>query len=312
MTEPRPILLDCDPGVDDALALLWLAAHPERFDLQAVTVVAGNAGLENTAANARRILDFLRCDGVPVYAGASRPILKTQGKTSLVHGGDGLGDIGWPPPSRAPEKMHGAQAIINTAHACAGRLHLVATGPLTNLALAVLLAPELPGLIDGVTLMGGAAFGPGNTTPAAEFNFHVDPEAAHILFESGIPIVMAGLDVTRRAVLPPPIMAQLSGPQAPLKGICGKLLAGYDDPCLHDPTAVAYLLDPALFKGVAAHVAIPCTAGDTAGQSVAAISARHLAGRSPNATVLTDLDPVKFATHFLSSMEKLEARLNGN
>ncbi|NDW02002.1 nucleoside hydrolase [Salipiger sp. PrR002] len=309
MAEPRPILLDCDPGVDDALAILWIAAHPERFDLRAVTVVAGNVGLECTAPNARRMLDVAGLGAVPVYAGAHRPIMRARGKTSKMHGGDGLGDVGLPPATRAPEPLHGAQAIVETARACDGRLHLLATGPLTNLALALLLAPDLPELIDGITLMGGAAFGPGNTTPAAEFNFHVDPEAARIVFESGIPIVMAGLDVTRQAVLSPQAMARLSGPDAPLQGLCGSLLAGYHDPCLHDPAVVAYLLEPALFESVAGHVAIVTTPGDTAGQSVAAISERHLAGRAPNAQILTGLDQPRFEALFLNSMVTLGTSL---
>lgn len=307
MTDPRPILLDCDPGVDDALAILWFAAHPERFDLRAITVAAGNVGLDCTAPNARRVLDLVQRHDVPVHAGAFRPIIKTRGKTSVMHGGDGLGDIGLAPASRPPEPGHAAQAIIDMARACDGRLHLVATGPLTNLALALLLEPELPSLVDGITLMGGAAFGPGNTTPAAEFNFHVDPEAARIVFESGISIVMAGLDVTRQAVLSPSAMDRLTGPEAPLQGICGKLLAGYHDPCLHDPAVVAWLLAPSLFECVAAHVAITCTPGDTAGQSVAAVSERHLAGRSPNATVLTGLDQPRFEEMFVASMQRLDA-----
>lgn len=309
MADPRPILLDCDPGVDDALAILWLAAHPELFDLRAVTVAAGNVGLELTVANAQRVLDLAGLGDIPVHAGAFRPIGAPRGKISMVHGKDGLGDIGLPPATRPPAAGHGAQAIIDTAHSAGGRLHLVATGPLTNIALALLLDPELPSLIDGLTLMGGAAFVPGNTTPAAEFNFHVDPQAARIVFESGIDITMAGLDVTRQAVISPQVMAQLSGHDAPMRGLCGKLLKGYRDPCLHDPVVVAWLMAPQLFESVPAHVAITCVPGEIAGQSVAATTERHLAGRSPNATILTRLDQRKFEAMFLSSMQALERRL---
>jgi len=306
---PLPVLLDCDPGVDDALALLWLAAHPEAFDLRAVTVAAGNVGLDLTTANARRMLDLVGLDDIPVHAGAHRPVMAAAGPVSSVHGGDGLGDIGLPPPSRGPAPGHAAQAIIVAAQAGGGRLHLLATGPLTNLALALLLAPDLPGMIAGITLMGGAAFGPGNRTPLAEFNFHVDPHAAAIVFESGIPITMAGLDVTRQAVLSPAALERLRAMGAPIGTAAAALLGGYRDPCLHDPVVVAWHLAPDLFTTVAAHVWINCQPGDTAGQSVAAVSDRHLRGRSPNATLLTGLDQPGFEALFLASMARLQGRI---
>lgn len=307
-----PLLLDCDPGVDDALAILWLLAHPDRFDLRRITCVAGNVGLDRTCPNAQRVLDLGGRADIPVHAGAHRPLMKTVGKTSAVHGGDGLGDTGLPTPSRAPASPHAAQAIIDEAQAQGGRLHILATGPLTNLALALMLEPELPRLVSHITLMGGAAFGPGNTTPTAEFNFHVDPHAAAIVFDSGIPITMAGLDVTRQAVLSGAALNTLEALGAPLGGPCAALLRSYGakDPCLHDPVVVAWLLAPEMFSSVEAHVTIRCEDGDTAGQSVAAVRERHLRGRATNARILTEMDTPAFEGLFLGSMQDLHRRLS--
>lgn len=306
MPNPLPVLLDCDPGVDDALAILWLLAHPDRFDLLAITCAAGNVGLEHTCPNARRILDLAGRDDIPVHAGAHRPLMKAQGRTSSVHGGDGLGDIGLPPASRGPAPQKAALAIIDQAKALGGGLHLLATGPLTNVALALLLEPELPEMISEITLMGGAAQVPGNTTPLAEFNFHVDPHAASIVFESGIPITMAGLDVTRQAVLSRRTISALEALGAPIGQTTVALLKGYTDPCLHDPTVVAWLLRPDLFETVEAHVSIDTREGDTAGQCITAVREKHLRGRAPNVRVITAVNQPAFEALFLSSITALQ------
>jgi inosine-uridine nucleoside N-ribohydrolase len=306
-----PLLLDCDPGVDDALAILWLLAHPERFDLRAITCVAGNVGLDRTCANACRVLDLAGRQDIQVFAGAHRPIMAGRGKTSAMHGGDGLGDIGLPAPSRPAEGLHGAQAIIEEARAQGGRLHVCATGPLTNLALALLLEPALPDMIEQITLMGGGAFVPGNTTPVAEFNFHVDPHAAAIVFDSGIPITMAGLDVTRQALLSEAARARIEALGDPIGAPCAALLRSYGakDPCLHDPVVVAWLLRPELFERVPAHVSIDTAGGDTAGQVIASVVERHLRGRPANVSVLTGMDVVGFEALFVASMETLHESL---
>lgn len=177
-----PLLIDTDPGVDDALALLMAFADP-RHEVVGLTVTAGNVGLRHTVANALKLRDIAGANEVPVYAGCDRPLLHPAPDAAYVHGEDGFGDVGYEPSSGVVAPHHGAEAIIAMSHAHAGRLLLVALGPLTNLALALRLDPTLPERIARLVVMGGAVTGHGNITPAAEFNIYFDPEAAHIVFD---------------------------------------------------------------------------------------------------------------------------------
>jgi len=180
MTDRIPLLIDTDPGVDDALALL-MAFNDPRHDVVGLTVAAGNVGLAHTVANALKLCDVAGID-VPVFAGATTPLLHPAEDAGYVHGRDGFGDIGYTPSTRKAEAEHAALAIIRISHLHAGALLLVALGPLTNLALALRLDPTLPTRIARLVVMGGAVTGRGNTTPVAEFNIGFDPEAAHIVF----------------------------------------------------------------------------------------------------------------------------------
>lgn len=197
---PQRFLYDCDPGADDALAMLMALGRRDALDMIALTCVAGNVGLDPVLINARRILELAARTDIPVYAGAHRPIMAVQGRSSIMHGDDGLAGSALPPPSMPVAREHAVAAISRIARQ-EGTLHICATGPLTNIALALLLDADLARYVQHITLMGGAAFCPGNTTPLAEFNFAVDPHAAQIVFQSGIPITMLGLDVTRQAVV---------------------------------------------------------------------------------------------------------------
>ena len=181
MDERIPLLIDTDPGVDDALALL-MALADARHDVVGLTIAAGNVGLEHTVANALRICEVAGRADVPVYPGCDRPLLHPAPDAANVHGADGLGDAGLPRAARKAEDVHAAEAIIALSHAHAGRLLLVALGPLTNIALALRLDPTLPSRIARLVVMGGAVTGHGNITPSAEFNVYFDPEAAHIVF----------------------------------------------------------------------------------------------------------------------------------
>ncbi len=181
MDERIPLLIDTDPGVDDALALL-MALADARHQVVGLTIAAGNVGLEHTVANALRICQVAGRDDVPVFPGCDRPLLHPSPDAANVHGVDGLGDAGLPPTTRAAEARHAAEAIIELSHRHAGRLLLVALGPLTNIALALRLDPTLPSRIARLVVMGGAVTGHGNITPSAEFNVFFDPEAAHIVF----------------------------------------------------------------------------------------------------------------------------------
>lgn len=183
MTNKIPLLIDTDPGVDDALALL-MAFADERHDVVALTIAAGNVGLQYTVRNALKLCEVVGRDDVPVFAGSPDPLLHPALDAAHVHGLDGYGDVGLPPPSRRAEAEHAALAILRLSHLHAGELMLVMLGPLTNLALALKLDPSLPQRIKRIVVMGGAVSCHGNITPAAEFNFAFDPEAAHVVFSA--------------------------------------------------------------------------------------------------------------------------------
>jgi purine nucleosidase len=180
MTERIPLLIDTDPGVDDALAIL-MAFNDPGHEVLGLTIAAGNVGLQHTVANALKLCEVAGVD-VPVYAGCATPLLHPARDAAYVHGRDGFGDTGYEPASRQPANEHAALAILRLSHEHAGRLLLVALGPLTNLALALKLDPTLPSRVARCVVMGGAVSAHGNITPAAEFNIAFDPEAAHIVF----------------------------------------------------------------------------------------------------------------------------------
>ncbi|RDZ26999.1 nucleoside hydrolase [Lysobacter silvisoli] len=182
MTDRIPLLIDTDPGVDDALALL-MAFNDPRHELVGLTIAAGNVGLEHTVRNALKLCEVCGVDA-PVYAGAAAPLLHPSPDAGYVHGRDGFGDVGYDAPARAVEAEHAALAILRLSHEHAGKLLLVALGPLTNIALALKLDPTLPERVARFVVMGGAVTCRGNITPAAEFNIYFDPEAAHIVFEA--------------------------------------------------------------------------------------------------------------------------------
>ncbi len=182
MTKKIPLLIDTDPGVDDALALL-MAFNDSDHQLVGLTIAAGNVGLEHTVRNALKLCEVAGREDVPVYAGCADPLLHPAADAAFVHGRDGFGDIGYPPASRTAETEHAALAILRLSHEHAGELLLVALGPLTNIALALKLDPTLPQRIKRFVVMGGAVSAHGNITAAAEFNIAFDPEAAHIVFQ---------------------------------------------------------------------------------------------------------------------------------
>ena len=190
MNDKLPLLIDTDPGVDDALALL-MAFDAPHHEVVALTIAAGNVGLQHTVANALKLCEVAEVD-VPVFAGCDAPLLHPAPDASYVHGRDGFGDIGYPPAAKQADAEHAALAIIRLSHAHAGRLVVCMLGPLTNLAVALKLDPTLPQRIGRIVVMGGAVTGQGNTSPVAEFNIGFDPEAAHLVFEA---FAAAGLTV---------------------------------------------------------------------------------------------------------------------
>jgi purine nucleosidase len=194
MTDRIPLLIDTDPGVDDALALLMAFDDP-RHEVVGLTIAAGNVGLEHTVSNALKLCEVAAVD-VPVYAGCAAPLLHPARDAAYVHGRDGFGDTGYPKAAKRAEGEHAALAILRLSHRHAGRLLLVALGPLTNIALALKLDPTLPSRVARFVVMGGAVTGHGNITPAAEFNVYFDPEAARIVFEGFPRIDLADWEAT--------------------------------------------------------------------------------------------------------------------
>jgi purine nucleosidase len=289
---PRRIILDCDPGVDDALAMLLAFAAPEAVKVEAITTVIGNVMLPQTTANALRILDLAGRTEIPVYAGCPRPIMAPIERKKSVHGGDGLGDIGLPAPRGRASSEHAVDAIIRLVRENPGEITLCPIGPMTNIAVALLKAPDIAPLIPEIVFMGGAAFRPGNSTPTAEFNFMIDPHAAQVMLTAGVTLTMFGLDVTAQALITSDWMAEAEAAGGPITRTAIAMLRayGHGDPCLHDPCVIAHLIDPGLFQGIDAWVEVETTAPLTRGQSITAVAERHRAGRAPNARVITGLD----------------------
>lgn len=286
------IILDCDPGVDDAIALFLALASPAEVELLGVTTVAGNVALEHTYDNARRLCAVLGRGDIPVFAGAAGPILKAPVRRSTVHGHTGLGGVELPPATVRHETLHAVDYIIDTVLASPGEVTLCAIGPLTNVALALAKQPGLAAALKGIRIMGGAAFCPGNTTPAAEFNISIDPVAAQVVFESGVPLTMYGLDVTNQATLSKPYLAELSGQFGPVASLGLAMMTSYSaaDPCLHDPCVIAGIIDPGLFGGIEALVEVDYLSVANRGRTVASTSERHLSGRPVNCQVVTEVN----------------------
>jgi len=257
MAKPVKIILDCDPGHDDAVAILMAAVHP-AIEIKAITVVAGNQTLEKTTRNALNIASASgRCAGIPVAAGMSRPIVREQVTAGDIHGISGLDGPTFGTPSMPLDGRHAVDLIIDSLMDSDGDITVVPTGPLTNLAVALRKEPRIASHIERIVLMGGA-YQLGNVTPSAEFNIYADPEAAHIVFTCGRPIVMMGLDITRKARATPDVIARvraLGNPQALLfaemmefSAKTQKEIYGWDGPPLHDPTTIAWLIDPGCVK----------------------------------------------------------------
>ncbi len=254
MSDRLPVVLDVDTGTDDALALAYAVASP-RIELVAVSTVAGNVDVEKTTANTLSVLDWLGAEDVPVHRGASRPLVRPHRDASYFHDEGGLGGAQLPASTRAVGADRGPAAIIRLARQRPGELTLVALGPLTNVAIALNVEPRLPELLKSVVIMGGAFAVPGNTTPAAEFNILVDPEAADQVFSAPFPTMTAvGLDVTQQVALTrgdwDAVNADSTLPRpASLLREVGKSAfskLGRDQFSLHDPLSVAVAIDPTL------------------------------------------------------------------
>ncbi len=311
---PRKIIIDTDPGQDDAVAILLALASPEEIEVLGITAVAGNVPLPLTARNARIVCELAGRSDIPVFAGCDRPLKRPLVTAEHVHGKTGLDGPDLPGPTMPLAPGHAVDFIIDTLRTRPeGEVTLCPLGPLTNIATALLRAPDIAGKLREIVLMGGAYFEVGNITPAAEFNIYVDPEAAEIVFGSGVPITVVPLDVTHKALVTKPRNDAFRALDTPV----GRAVAEMTDfferfdrekygsagAPLHDPCVPARLIRPDLFTGRHINVEIETRSELTRGMTVA--DWWRVTDRAPNATFLGDID----ADGFFALLTERLARL---
>jgi purine nucleosidase len=326
---PTPLILDVDTGVDDALALLYAAASPE-VDLIAATAVMGNVAVDRAVRNTLAVLELVGLTDVEVARGAEHPLVRDHEPFPVVHGATGLGRAELPEPSSGVSSRSAAQLIVDEARTRPGDILLVATGPLTNIATALAVEPGLPALLRGFALMGGAYACGGNTTPAAEANIWVDPDAAQAVFHafSGAPTlpVCVGLDVTEQVAItredldvvcapaPSGSVARFLSDAVPFYIEFYERTRGFGGACMHDPLALAIAIDESLAELTATRVEVECDGAWTRGMTVTDMGGiRH----SPwpvgwelveNARVALRVDADAFMTRFLDRLRSLVER----
>ena len=295
----RKIIIDTDPGQDDAVAILLALASPEEIELLGITCVAGNVPLPLTSKNARIVCELAGKPDVKVYAGCDRPLGRDLVTAEHVHGKTGLDGPDLPDPTMPLEDRHAVDFIIDTLRAHPpGSVTLCPLGPLTNIAMAFEKAPDIMARVAGIVLMGGAYFEVGNITPAAEFNIYVDPQAANIVFKSGAPVTVMPLDVTHKALVTKPRNDAFRALGTPVGTAVAQMTDfferydrekyGSEGAPLHDPCVTAYLIRPELFSGRHINVEIETRSELTMGMTVA--DWWGVTDRAPNATFMGDLD----------------------
>lgn len=310
----RQIIIDTDPGQDDAVALLLALAAPEELDVLAITTVAGNVPLPLTTINALKTVELAGRPEVPVHAGCDRPLRRELVTAEYVHGRTGLDGADLPEPSISPAPQHAVDRIIELAMSHPpGSITLCPLGPLTNVATALLRQPEIAGRIAEIVLMGGGFFEGGNTTAAAEFNVYVDPHAADVVFRSGVPITVMPLDVTHKALILPRHLERFAALGTPVGAAVHGLLAfyerydvekyGMEGGPLHDPCVIAFLLRPELFRGRQIHVAVETSSELTMGMTVA--DWWGMSGLPANATWIRHVDAEGFFDLLVDRLARL-------
>lgn len=296
-----PVIIDCDPGHDDAIALVLALASPE-LDVKAVTSSAGNQTPDKTLRNVLRMLTLLKRPDIPVAGGALKPLMRELIIADNVHGESGLDGPALPQPGFAAQSCTAVELMANILRDSVEPVTIVATGPQTNVALLLNSHPELHAKIERIVIMGGAMV-LGNWQPAVEFNIYVDPEAAEIVFQSGLPVVMAGLDVTHKAQIHVEDIERFRRIGNPISTIVAELLDffleyhkdekwGFVGAPLHDPCTIAWLLKPEMFTTVERWVGVETQGKYTQGMTV--VDFYNLTGKQPNATVMLDVDRQAF------------------
>jgi len=307
----EPVIIDCDPGHDDALALLLAAGDP-RLRLLGVTTVAGNQTLDKTTRNALRILALAGVAGVPVAAGCARPLVGELTVAAEIHGSSGLDGPDLDGPVAELAAVHAVEQMRRLIMEGDEPVTLIATGPLTNVALLLRGHPEVVPRVRRVVFMGGSTER-GNTTPYGEFNIVTDPEAADIVLRSGLPLTMIGLNVTHQALATEEVIAEFLAMGTRLGVICAELMTffastyrrvfGFEYPPVHDPIAVAAVLDPSIVRTVAAPVAVELAGTHTRGATVVDLHGRT--GQAPNAEVAVGLEVDAFWRLLMGAVGRL-------
>lgn len=317
MENKRKIIMDCDPGIDDAVALCLAAAHPEIFEILGITTVAGNQTIEKVTENALRLVAFYGLE-VQVAKGAETPILRPPVTASDIHGKNGIGDIEIPETNKKPAAVHAVIFMkqlfdeLNEGE----KITLIPTGPLTNIGLLFSVFPEVKEKVEEIVLMGGAAVG-GNVTSASEFNIYEDPEAAAIVFNSGLPIVMCGLDATHMCGLDRTATSALLNEKGKIAKAIGGMVSFYlkspayknkNAACIHDAATFMYLLHPEIYKGVKMPVSVDCSNGPMRGNTLCDMR-ETAAGEEGKITVLMNADSEKFQEYLLDAVHSLDKKL---
>lgn len=310
----KQIIIDCDPGVDDCVALMLALASPDDLDVQAITTVAGNVPVETCTQNACGMATLAGRPDIPVYQGCPRPMVMAPVFADHVHGKSGLGDAILPVPACTPQSTHAVDYLVTRLMASApDSVTLVMTGPLTNLGVALVKAPAITHAIKEIVIMGGARSAGGNVTASAEFNIYADPHGAHVVFECGAPITLIGLDATLQFRCTPERMDALkaSGRRActlthtmvsHVNRVYGALY-GSEGAALHDPCTIGYLLAPELFTAQPARVQISTDNGLTRGHTAVDIYLND--GTKPNARWVTGVDDARFFDLLISRISAL-------
>lgn len=310
----RPIIIDTDPGQDDAIAILLALASPE-LDVLGLTSVAGNVPLARTTDNTLKLIELAGRSDVPVFAGCPRPLFRAPVTAEAVHGETGLNGVDLPKPKTTAQSTHAVTWLVDTLRNAETPVTLCPLGPLTNIAQALVQAPDIVENIDAIIAMAGAVRTHGNVTPAAEFNVYADPHAAEIVFACGCDLTLMPLDVTHRALITAERLDAFRALPAPIGPACHGMLSFYFRPNesrfsvagspLHDPCVIAYLLQPDLFAGKAVNVQVETTSSLTFGMTLA----DWWGPAEPNALVMQTVDADGF---FMLILERLATLVTHN
>lgn len=297
------VLIDTDPGIDDAIALLLALRSPE-LEVRGISVVHGNVPVDAGTANAFKVLDLAGRPDVPVARGAEAPLLRPATHAEIVHGRDGLAELIPPPEEFALHEDYGPGFLVHTLEEADRAMTVITLGPLTNVAIALLSAPAAAERIERIVIMGGAVRAEGNVTPSAEFNIYADPEAAAVVLRSGVPVTLVGLDVTMQATVTGETGRRLAAADEPVERFVGQLIShisgvyrtyyGMDGMAMHDPLAVAVAIEPSLVRTEALHVEVETGSGLAAGRTIADFWKIPEPRGEPNADVALDVEAERF------------------